>query len=299
MDDSLQPTIDMLLNVTFFIWIGATCPWPSFAHNSVIPIYRLVFLGILILLLRRPPFVMLIHKRLHQIEEFHQAMFVGFFGPIGVSALFYLYVALDYLRNNVTYEGKMRDDAERLSEILMVVIWFLVITSTVGTSSRSVWHLANFSELVHGLSIPLGKLGLYIPRTLSTALSVDNSVPTFQLRRSADSLSQSGLDLPESPHVPSPRPIWRIGRDAVRSLASGSAHTSRRTSRGPTPRPSSPTRKAATTAFTRGGGASPSGEGPLPVKDGPVERPSPEPRNTMTSRSIRFPDEESGTLESS
>jgi sodium/hydrogen antiporter len=144
LDDSLQPTIDMLLNVTFFIWIGATCPWPSFAHNNVIPIYRLVFLGILILLLRRPPFVMLIHKRIHQIEQFHQAIFVGFFGPIGVSALFYLYVALDWLRNNVTYEGKMRDDAERLSEILMVVIWFLVITSTVSTPSCSLWHEANF-----------------------------------------------------------------------------------------------------------------------------------------------------------
>lgn len=51
-DDSLQPTIDMLLNLAVFIWFGATCPWESFAHNSVIPIYRLIFLGILILLLR-------------------------------------------------------------------------------------------------------------------------------------------------------------------------------------------------------------------------------------------------------
>jgi hypothetical protein len=35
-----------------FIWYGAICPWASFAHNSVVPIYRLVFLGFLILLLR-------------------------------------------------------------------------------------------------------------------------------------------------------------------------------------------------------------------------------------------------------
>ncbi len=52
LDDSLQPTIDMLLNLSVFIWFGAICPWSSFAHNSVIPIYRLVFLGILILLFR-------------------------------------------------------------------------------------------------------------------------------------------------------------------------------------------------------------------------------------------------------
>lgn len=52
LDDSLQPTIDMLLNLSVFIWFGAICPWAMFAHNNVIPIYRLIFLGILILLLR-------------------------------------------------------------------------------------------------------------------------------------------------------------------------------------------------------------------------------------------------------
>jgi NhaP-type Na+/H+ or K+/H+ antiporter len=52
LDDSLQPTIDMLLNLAVFMWYGAICPWASFMHNSVIPIYRLILLGILILLLR-------------------------------------------------------------------------------------------------------------------------------------------------------------------------------------------------------------------------------------------------------
>lgn len=52
LDDSLQPTIDMLLNLAVFIWFGAICPWSSFAGNAVIPVYRLIALGILILLLR-------------------------------------------------------------------------------------------------------------------------------------------------------------------------------------------------------------------------------------------------------
>src|ERR1700712_5722708 len=127
----------MLLNVGFFVWIGAVCPWTLFAKNTVIPIYRLIILGILVLLLRRPPFVMLVHKRIHQIEEWRQALFVGFFGPIGVSAIFYLYVAREWLRLNVTVDDKMRDDAERLSEILMVVVWFLVICSIVCISLSS------------------------------------------------------------------------------------------------------------------------------------------------------------------
>jgi NhaP-type Na+/H+ or K+/H+ antiporter len=65
LDDSLQPTIDMLLNLSVFIWFGAICPWSMFAHNTVIPIYRLIFLGILILLFRSDnmptPFLVLFH----------------------------------------------------------------------------------------------------------------------------------------------------------------------------------------------------------------------------------------------
>jgi len=130
MDDSFQPTIDMLLNVSIFIWFGAVCPWPDFAHSHVIPIYRLIPLGILVLLLRRPPIVFAMHTKIHQIEEFRQALFVGFFGPIGVSAIFYLYVSMDFLRH-ITVDGEVRPDAAHLMEVMHVVIWFLVICSVV------------------------------------------------------------------------------------------------------------------------------------------------------------------------
>src|SRR5436309_38789 len=66
-DDSLQPTVDMLLNLSVFLWLGAVCPWPMFAHNNVISIYRLIFLGILVLLFRRLPAVYAMHKYIHQI----------------------------------------------------------------------------------------------------------------------------------------------------------------------------------------------------------------------------------------
>jgi len=154
-DDSLQPTIDMLLNVAIFVWFGAVCPWHMFAHNDVIPIYRLIALGILVLLLRRPPIISLMHYRIHQIEEWRQAIVVGFFGPIGVSAIFYLYISQEYLRTQVLDDkGNQREDAARLSEIMMVVIWFLVTCSII----------------VHGLTIPLVKLGIKVPRTLSEAI---------------------------------------------------------------------------------------------------------------------------------
>ena len=153
----------MLLNLSIFIWYGAICPWASFRANDVIPIYRLIFLGVLILLFRRIPVVLAMHKYIPEIEHFQQAAFVGFFGPIGVSAIFYLYVSLDFLYGvtvDGTPEGAMREDAKHLQDVMRVVIWFLAICSIV----------------VHGLSVPLGKLGYNLPRTMSGAFTPNSEV---------------------------------------------------------------------------------------------------------------------------
>jgi len=121
----------MLLNLSIFIWFGAVCPWESFTENSVVSIYRLVLLGILILLFRRLPILFALRKHIHQIAGRRQAVFMGFFGPIGVSAIFYLDITLDFLET-VTVDGVQRDDARKLGEVVKVVIWFLAICSNVG-----------------------------------------------------------------------------------------------------------------------------------------------------------------------
>lgn len=131
----------MLLNISVFMWYGAVAPWAAFRSNGVIPIYRLIFLGVLILLFRRLPFVLAVHKKIGEIEELQQAAFVGFFGPIGVSAIFYLYVSLDFL-SQIKVDGVVREDSRHLQDVMNVVIWFLAICSIV----------------VHGLSVPIGKL---------------------------------------------------------------------------------------------------------------------------------------------
>ncbi|KAF2182804.1 hypothetical protein K469DRAFT_711501 [Zopfia rhizophila CBS 207.26] len=217
MDDSFQPTIDMLLNVSIFIWFGAVCPWYEFVHNSVIPIYRLIFLGILVLLLRRPPIVFAMHKKIHQIEEKRQALYVGFFGPIGVSAIFYLYISLEFLRH-ITVDGEIRPDAKYLMEVMTIVIWFLVMCSIV----------------IHGLSIPMGKLGIYLPRTISDAISNDreDEPEPFHVRQHAieaeHEIEQGLRHRPGTSNTngitsPIPRSAYRIGRSIIRSRESNSA----------------------------------------------------------------------------
>ncbi|KAF2165130.1 hypothetical protein M409DRAFT_67414 [Zasmidium cellare ATCC 36951] len=193
MDDSLQPTIDMLLNVAIFMWFGAVCPWHKFVDNSVIPIYRLIPLGILVLLFRRLPMMFAFQKWVHQVETWQHTAFVGFFGPIGVSAIFYLYIAREFL-TEIVYDGHTRTDAAHEYEVLEVVVWFLVVCSIV----------------VHGMSIPLGKLGLYLPRTISTAVSSERALSR------APSAAPSRVTDTDEPHVP--RWVEREERSLVRSF---------------------------------------------------------------------------------
>ncbi|KAF2878190.1 Sodium/hydrogen exchanger family-domain-containing protein [Massariosphaeria phaeospora] len=208
MDDSFQPTIDMLLNVSIFIWFGAVCPWVEFVHNKVIPIYRLIFLGILVLLLRRPPIIFAMHKRIHQIEQKRQAIYVGFFGPIGVSSIFYLYITLEFLEQ-IKVDGEVRPDAEYLMEVTNVVVWFLCICSIV----------------IHGLTIPMTKLGVYLPRTISGVISTarddrdafhvedtENPRDNEQLPRTA-----SGNVISNSTSISILPNVRRIGRTIIRA----------------------------------------------------------------------------------
>ncbi|KAI9858511.1 MAG: hypothetical protein M1813_006452 [Trichoglossum hirsutum] len=211
LDDSLQPTIDMLLNLTVFMWFGAVCPWASFLHNDVIPLYRLIVLGILILLFRRLPVVYAMHRVIPQIEGKRQALFVGFFGPIGVSAVFYLYVSLEFL-GQIKVDGEVREDARKLQDVMMVVIWFLAISSVI----------------VHGLTIPLGKLGFYLPRTISSALestSRDEPESPFRIQERVERVEQLQERRQQQiqtgrrpPGGMPPRPVFRIGGSLIRSL---------------------------------------------------------------------------------
>lgn len=155
-DDSLQPTIDMLLNVTIFLWYGAVTPWELFNNSTVIPIYRLVVLGILVLLLRRLPWIFGLHRWIHQIQETRQALFVGFFGPIGVSAVFYLFITLDFIEKFLSDEnGVPRKDVKDLAETVRVVVWFLAVCSVVSCGPPLI---TIFPWLSHFLSNRFGGL---------------------------------------------------------------------------------------------------------------------------------------------
>ncbi|KAF2859018.1 hypothetical protein K470DRAFT_300541 [Piedraia hortae CBS 480.64] len=189
-DDSFQPTIDMILNVAVFMWIGATCPWHKFAHNEVIGIGRLTGLGICVLLLRRLPFILLLRRWIDQIGSWKEACYMGFFGPAGISAVFYLFIAREFLRE----EKPHKHSEDTLAKMLEVEVWFLIICSI----------------FVHRLAVPLTKLGVALPRNLSRAVG-ENLSTSVDERRGVDGLRGEEHEViiftissPSSPLPPSP-----------------------------------------------------------------------------------------------
>ncbi|PGH01471.1 hypothetical protein AJ79_07909 [Helicocarpus griseus UAMH5409] len=145
-NDAFEPTVDFLLNTSIFIWFGVVCPWPSFS-SSIVPLWCLPVLAIVIILLRRPIPLLIIYWLLPQVKSVKEALFMGYFGPIGVSAVFYQHFALEFLLTEVLgANGEMREDARILSETLRVIVWFMVMANIV----------------VYGTSIPIYQSSIYI-----------------------------------------------------------------------------------------------------------------------------------------
>jgi hypothetical protein len=135
--DEANSSIDVLLNFGGFMYIGAIMPWSDFNSDITgITPGRLVVLGLMVLLFRRIPAIMLIYKAMpNTIRTWREALFMGYFGPIGIGAVFYvehafhLYPKLDAVETT---------EEEDLLRAMRPVVYFLVL----------------FSIIVHGLSIP-------------------------------------------------------------------------------------------------------------------------------------------------
>lgn len=88
-----QNTVDEGVNrylvLPLFLLLGVELPWSSWADMG----WRAPLLVVSVLLLRRPPVLMSLRRPLGL--TWRDALFTGWFGPIGVSALFYLSFSAD------------------------------------------------------------------------------------------------------------------------------------------------------------------------------------------------------------
>ncbi|KAL8372344.1 hypothetical protein RB595_001914 [Gaeumannomyces hyphopodioides] len=136
--DEVNSSIDVLLNFTGFMYVGVIMPWSTFhdPEGTGITIGRLIGLGFLVLLFRRIPAMMLLYKAMPTcIKNWKEGLFMGYFGPIGVGAVFYV----EHTKHLFPHVGETGD--ERSDDLLRALV-------------PSVYFLVLFSIVVHGLSIP-------------------------------------------------------------------------------------------------------------------------------------------------
>lgn len=91
--DEVNNCVDVLLNYGGFMFIGVTLPWDQFHQPELTGITwaRLICLGCMVLLLRRIPALLMCYKLMPTVvKNWKEAIFMGYFGPIGVGAIYYL-----------------------------------------------------------------------------------------------------------------------------------------------------------------------------------------------------------------
>lgn len=136
--DEVNSSIDVLLNFTGFMYVGVIMPWSTFhdPEGTGITIGRLIGLGFLVLIFRRIPAILLLYKAMPTcVSGWKEALFMGYFGPIGVGAVFYA----EHTKHLFPKVGEINDPgSDNLVRALVPSVYFLVF----------------FSIVVHGLSIP-------------------------------------------------------------------------------------------------------------------------------------------------
>lgn len=137
-ESEVDNCLDLLLNLVFFSFLGATIPWSAFndPENGITP-GRLVLLCILVLLFRRLPAMLAFYRYIPTLHDVSEACFIGYFAPIGAGALFYLGVILDEFK-----PSDPSPTSERIRVIAKPITYALILSSIVG----------------HSLAIPLVKI---------------------------------------------------------------------------------------------------------------------------------------------
>lgn len=146
----------MLLTAVFFIFFGSCIPWAAM-NTPELPIWRLFLLSIAVLALRRLPVVLLLYPTLRSLINHKEAYFVGYFGPIGVAAIWWvgrwmcdplfcqqLMMASPLSRPPHRYMTLVRETCPESSPLMVPICFWLVLTSVIG----------------HGLSVPFVHLGI-------------------------------------------------------------------------------------------------------------------------------------------
>ncbi len=89
-EENVQEAVDRFFTLYIFVLLGLYLPWQQWFELG----WKGVLLVVAILLLRRLPAVLLLRPLLGRLRGMQDALFLGWFGPIGVAALFYAFLSV-------------------------------------------------------------------------------------------------------------------------------------------------------------------------------------------------------------
>ncbi len=84
-EEGVQEAVDRFFTLYIFVLFGLALPWQKWLELG----WAAVFLVVAVFLLRRLPALLLLSRLIGQIRGKHDASFIGWFGPIGVAAIYY------------------------------------------------------------------------------------------------------------------------------------------------------------------------------------------------------------------
>ncbi len=99
-EEKFQEAINRFFVLPVFILFGATIPWGAWFNLG----YMGLILCIAILFLRRLPFVIGLKPAISIFHNFRDSLYVGWFGPIGVAAIYYLSFSVRQIGTEVFWE---------------------------------------------------------------------------------------------------------------------------------------------------------------------------------------------------
>lgn len=78
--------IDNLLDVSVFLTLGTVLPWDAWiGPDPIFPLAKLVGFGVVVLVCRRLPVVLVLQRLIPLVKTGKEAMFLGHFGPVRIS----------------------------------------------------------------------------------------------------------------------------------------------------------------------------------------------------------------------
>ncbi|KAL1887701.1 Na+/H+ antiporter [Sporothrix stenoceras] len=201
-ESHVSNVIDLLLNLTYFVYLGTIIPWEMFNDTSIgLSAWRLTIIAIFVILFRRIPIMLALKPFIPDIKTWREALFAGHFGPIGVGAIFVAIMARAELESDSPVPLSELPPPDSPHYTLLTLVWpittFLVVSSII----------------VHGSSIAVFTLGKRI-NTLTITMSYTtapedgpswmNRLPRIssQSRSQARTMSDTDMDELKMPSVP-------------------------------------------------------------------------------------------------